>query len=304
MTILISLGVFVTMVLLIEGGFRAYYTYASPRTKQVRRRLRISGQGPSSKKPVQPVDIVRRRATSSLPWLERLIAHMSPLVSVERILIQANSHMHLAVFVLLTCVCAVFGGVAVLLKGLGLWVILGSAAGAGILPYMVMRWKRRQRFDEFQRQLPDALDLIARSLRAGHAFSVGMKMVGDEFPDPIGPEMERAVDEISFGVEIPEALKNLSKRIESVDLKFFVTALVIQRETGGNLAEVIESISHLIRLRFELFGRIKALAAEGKLSAYILLALPVLLLFGLSWLNPEYMDPLFTDPTGQTMLIL
>lgn len=292
-----------TLVLLIEGSFYAYNAYLNPHTKQVRRRLRVTSQGPSLKNSLQPVQIVRHRATSSLPWLERLIARVSPLLSVERVLIQANSHMPLAVFVLLMVVCAAFGGLAALLKGFGVWTMMGCAAGSGVMPYVGMRWKRQKRFKEFQRQLPDALDLIARSLRAGHAFSVGMKMVGDEFPDPIGPEMERAVEEISFGIEIPEALKKLSDRIESVDLKFFVTALIIQRETGGNLAEVIESISRLIRLRFELFGRIKALSAEGKLSAYVLFALPLLLLFGLSWLNPDYMDPLFTNPTGQTMLI-
>ena len=100
------------------------------------------------------------------------------------------------------------------------------------------------------------------------------------WPDPIGPEMSRAVEEISFGIDIPEALKNLSTRIECVDLKFFITALIVQRETGGNLAELIESISRLIRLRFELFGRIKALSAEGKMSALVLIVLPFLLLFG------------------------
>lgn len=156
--------------------------------------------------------------------------------------------------------------------------------------------------DDFQRQLPDALDLVSRALRAGHAFSVGMKMVGDEFPDPIGPEFARAVEEISYGIDVPEALKNLSHRIDCVDLSFFVTSLIVQRETGGNLAEILEAISRLIRQRFELLGRVKALSAEGKLSAIVLFLLPIGMGLLLWRLNPSYMELLVTDPFGQNML--
>ncbi|RMH36871.1 MAG: hypothetical protein D6690_04255 [Nitrospirae bacterium] len=305
MTIAISLGIFVSVVLLIEGLFYTYYTYLDPKTRQLRRRLRVAAGGPpTTRMPTEQVDILRKRQSSELAWLNELLSRIKKLSVIENTLIQANSHMPLSVFLLLSGVCACVATIIAASYDLGLLAMLGALVAGSMAPYGYMRWKRRKRFLEFQRQLPDALDLIARALRAGHAFSVGMKMVGDEFPDPIGPEMGRAVEEIAFGIDIPEALKNLSRRIECVDLKFFVTALLIQRETGGNLAEIIESISRLIRLRFELLGRVRALSAEGRLSAIVLMALPIVLLFGLTWINPEYMDPLYTDPTGQTMLLV
>ena len=304
MEIFISIGVFVSIVLLIEGGFYAYHQYFSPKTKQVKRRLRGSSAGaPITRVQEQQVNIVRQRATGDMQWLNVLLSKITQLSSIELTLVQANSQMPMSVFVLVSVVSASFVALAVAMNNLGLLAMLGGGVVGSVLPYAYMRWKRKSRFLLFQAQLPDALDLMARALRAGHAFSVGMKMVGDEFPDPIGPEMGRAVEEISYGIEIPEALKSLSKRIECVDLKFFVTALIVQRETGGNLAEIIEAISRLIRLRFELLGRVKALSAEGKWSAIVLMAMPILLLVGLSWINPEYMDPLYSDPTGQAMLV-
>ncbi|MCA9470568.1 MAG: type II secretion system F family protein [Nitrospirales bacterium] len=302
MTILISIGIFVSIILLIEGGFHTYYTYLSPKNKKIKRRLRASGKPKADSDSSQQANIVRKRATGNFEWLNQLLAKVTSLSAIELLLIQANSHMPLSVFVLASLVSASFAGLAAIIYNLGMLGMLGCGAVGIFLPYGYMRWKRSSRFLMFQQQLPDALDLMARALRAGHAFSVGMKMVGDEFPDPIGPEMGRAVEEISYGIEIPEALKSLSKRIECVDLKFFVTALIVQRETGGNLAEIIEAISRLIRLRFELLGRVQALSAEGKWSAIVLMALPIVLLFGLSWINPAYMDPLYSDPTGQMML--
>jgi len=128
-----------------------------------------------------------------------------------------------------------------------------------------------------------------------------MKMVGDEFPDPIGPEFSRTVEEISFGIDVPEAMDNLNNRVISTDLKFFITALIVQRETGGNLAEIIEAISLLIRQRFELLGRIKALSAEGRMSGIILFFMPIVVAGILWWLNQSYMRVLIEDPTGQMM---
>jgi len=180
------------------------------------------------------------------------------------------------------------------------------AGGVGLaclmLPLMKIKMQRTARFKDFERQLPEALDLMARALRAGHAFSVGMKMVGDEFPDPIGPEFSRTVEEISFGIDTPEAMNNLNERVISTDLKFFITALVVQRETGGNLAEIIEAISRLIRQRFELLGRVKALSAEGRLSGIVLFVMPFVMGGVLWWMNEDYMRLLIEDDLGLMML--
>ena len=142
-----------------------------------------------------------------------------------------------------------------------------------------------QRFEE---QLPDALELIARSLKAGHAFSSGMKMVTDEFDDPVGTEFAKTLNEINFGVDVTEALKNLAKRVDCPDLNFFVISVILQKETGGNLAEILENIGHLIRERFKFYGRVRTLTAEGRLSAVVLIGLPFVIAFVIFLLNPEY----------------
>jgi tight adherence protein B len=156
--------------------------------------------------------------------------------------------------------------------------------------------------NKFQRQLPDALELIGRSLKAGHAFTQGMRMVGDEFADPMGPEFEKTLDEINFGVPVHEALYNLISRVDCPDLKFFVVSVNVQRETGGNLAEIVNNISRLVRERFKFHGRVKVLAAEGKLTAYILLGLPIAVGLLINAFNPDYMTTLLETPEGKNMM--
>jgi len=168
---------------------------------------------------------------------------------------------------------------------------------------MWLRRKWRKRMFKFQRGLPDALDLIARALQAGHAFSQGMRMVADEFGDPIGPEFEKTLDEINFGVAVDQALRNLTQRVSCPDLKFFVVSVNIQRETGGNLAEIVTNISGLVRERFKLKGRVKVLSAEGRLSAYVLIALPFAIAFVINLINPDYMGLLFETEQGKTLVM-
>jgi tight adherence protein B len=171
----------------------------------------------------------------------------------------------------------------------------------GAIPYAYLLWLKHQRLAMFERQLPDALELVSRALRAGHAFSVGLKMVGEEAADPIGKEFRRVFDEVSMGVSLQQALDNMTHRIDSVDLRFFITSVLVQRETGGNLAEIIDSLAGLIRQRFELQLRVKALSAEGRMSALVLFGLPIVVGVLLFKMNPDYMGLLFTDPIGQNL---
>ena len=154
---------------------------------------------------------------------------------------------------------------------------------------------------KFQAQLPESLDLMARSLKAGHAFSTGMKLAADEFDDPLGTEFSITLDEINFGLGVSDALKNLVHRVECQDLNFFVIAVILQRETGGNLAEIMENIAYLIRERYKLYGKVRTLAAEGKLSMYVLLALPFFIIGALFIVNPGYIKILFIEPAGRIM---
>jgi tight adherence protein B len=304
MTVAISIGIFLSIILFVEGAYYCYHQYLNPQNRNLKRRLRGGSNKPQDvQKANETAGILRHRKMSELPWLQDLLASMTSLGGLEKLLQQANSKLPVGVFFLLSGVLGGGGMMIAILKDYGLAPALGLALVGLALPWLYMKRKRKKRFAEFERQLPEALDLMARALRAGHAFSVGMKMIGDEFPDPIGPEFSRTVEEISFGIDVPQAMGNLNGRVISTDLKFFITALVVQRETGGNLAEIIEAISRLIRQRFELLGRVKALSAEGRMSGIILFCMPIVMFFLLWWINEPYMRILIEDEIGRVMAL-
>ena len=304
MTVAISIGIFLSIILFVEGAYYCYHQYLNPQSRNLKRRLRGGSSKPGDlPKANDTAGILRHRKMSDLPWLQDLLASMTNLGGLEKLLQQANSQMPVGVFFLLSGVLGGGGMLVAILKDYGLMTAMGFSLVGLALPWLYIKRKRKRRFKEFERQLPEALDLMARALRAGHAFSVGMKMIGDEFPDPIGPEFSRTVEEISFGIDVPQAMNNLNDRVISTDLKFFVTALVVQRETGGNLAEIIEAISRLIRQRFELFGRVKALSAEGRMSGIILFCMP-LVMTGVLWvMNEAYIRILIEDEIGRIMAL-
>lgn len=170
------------------------------------------------------------------------------------------------------------------------------------LPFAYLFFRRKRRLAQFQKQLPEALELISRALRAGHSLGAGFSLVGSEMADPIGKEFSRAFEEQNFGVSLEESLENMTDRVPNLDLRFFATAVILQRQTGGDLAEILDKIGRLIRERFQIWGAIQALTGEGRLSGIVLLALPPVLFVAMYRLNPDYCTPLFTDPMGHQML--
>jgi tight adherence protein B len=203
---------------------------------------------------------------------------------------------------------AISGGLGVIGAGLAL---AAGAPTAGVpvagvilafLPLMWLMHRRKRRLKVFGTQLPDALELISRALRAGHSIAAGMNLVGDEMPSPIGVEFNRVFEEGNLGIPLDDSLRSLTLRVPNLDLKFFVTAIILQRQTGGDLAEILDKIGYLIRERFKIWGQIQALTGEGRLSGIVLLALPPLLFLAVYYLNPDYCMVLFTDPMGQKMM--
>jgi tight adherence protein B len=171
----------------------------------------------------------------------------------------------------------------------------------GVTPLLYLRRKKKKRMRKLQSQLPDVLDMIARALRAGHAFSTGMRLAADEFGDPLGAELVETLEEINFGVSVSDALTNLATRLDSPDIRYFVISVLIQRTTGGNLAEILENIARLIRERIKFQGKVRVLSAEGKLSAVILIALPFVIVLALSFLSQSYIYVLWAEPAGRIM---
>jgi tight adherence protein B len=177
------------------------------------------------------------------------------------------------------------------------------AATLGFLPVFWLLFKRKRRLKAFAAQLPEALELIARALRAGHSLAAGFSLVAQEMSQPIGGEFSRTFEEQNLGKPLDEALTDLTKRIPNLDLKFFATAIILQRQTGGDLAEILDKIGYLVRERFKIWGQVQALTGEGRLSGIVLLALPPALFAVVYHMNPNYLMVLFTDPLGKKMLI-
>lgn len=173
---------------------------------------------------------------------------------------------------------------------------------ASILPYMYVSKKRSTRLAELETQLPDALDFLARSMRAGHAFSISLEMVGEEIHEPLGQEFRALFNEMNLGASLERALGGFSKRVPIPDVRFFSSAVILQRQTGGNLSEILNRLSHIIRERFRLKGQVKASSAHGRLTATILTLLPIATLGGLILTSPGYLDPMLTDPTGRKLI--
>ena len=171
-----------------------------------------------------------------------------------------------------------------------------------VMPLMWLLLRRARRFKKFAAQLPDALELVARALRSGHSLSSGLFVVVEEMPMPICTEFGNAYEEQNLGVPIEQSLKNMLRRMPNLDLKFFVTAVAIQRQSGGDLAEILDKIGHIIRERFKILGAVKALTGEGRISGIVLMALPIALFFAVYHLNPDYVMLLFTDELGRQMI--
>lgn len=294
--------IFIVSILLIELIFYAYRTAQHPDRNKIRKKLKKIKSDRSSES--EMLDLTRRRILSSIPFLNQILQRITIIERLDRLVYQANTKYPLGFFILLSLLFAGIGftGFFFWVK-LNLWLCVPLALLFGSLPIVYLYIKKNRRMNKFQAQLPEALDMMARSLRAGHAFSTGMKLASDEFEDPIGPEFEITLDEINYGLGVPEALKNLVNRLDCNDLNFFAIAVILQRETGGNLAEVMENIAYLIRERFKLYGQIKTLAAEGKLSMYVLLALPFVIVAALFWVNPTYIKTLFAEPIGRTLCV-
>ncbi len=178
-----------------------------------------------------------------------------------------------------------------------------GAVLAGTLPLLWLFWKRHQRLEKFEAQMPDAMDLLARSLRAGHSMGDGLRLIGEEMAEPIAAEFQRCYRQQELGVSLEATLQELTVRVPNLDLRFFVNAVVLQRQTGGDTAEILDKIARLVRQRFQIRAQVKALTGEGRLSGVILLALPVVLAIYMHLRNPAYLAVLFRDPMGQGMLV-
>ena len=299
MELQIGVGVFVlTLLLVYAGSFFGKKIY-KPEQRQVHKRLRflsMSGRGNAA------IDIVKKKILSDIPWLNKKLIEFHFFARLERLRSEANAPHPTGVYVILSA-ALFFGGVLMAnMMRISFFAMVIPSLLLATAPFFHLSHKRKKRMEQFERQLPEALELVARSLKAGHAFTGGLRLVAEEFEDPVGPEFKAVLDEVNFGIGVPEALMNLARRIENEDLKFFVVSVIVQRETGGNLAEILENLSRLIRERCKFQGRVRVLSAEGRMSAKVLVAMPFAVVGFLYVTNREYIKVLFTDPLGTIVI--
>ncbi len=247
------------------------------------------------------MDDLRKQAPKAEGKFAQAVNTLQMVGRLQTILEQANvnySAPQLLVNLTLVAVvlCAVLLGI-----GLPIYVAAPSGLAAYILPLFVLFYRRKRRLNKMVLQLPDVFELLSQALRAGHSLASGMQLVARELPEPAGTEFGRVFHEHNLGLKLEDALQNLANRMDILDVRFFVTAVLIQRQTGGDLAEVLDKISGVIRDRIKLFGTVQALTAEGRLSGYILLALPVVVFLAMLKINYDYAAVLLYHPTGQML---
>jgi tight adherence protein B len=294
-TLLITMAVFVGVAALVAA---LSMFLRSPKEQAVHDRLEML-TGAAPKKQPQRHTVLAEPLDDRPSWFETYLAR---LFDIELLLEQAASPLTVTQFMLVTAGMA-FGGTVIALVGRAPFVLVPAATVvAAAVPLVWVRMRRRKRFKHFGSQMPDAMELLARALRSGHSLASGFHLVATEMSEPIAREFHRAYEEQNLGLSLDDALDGMVERVPNLDLKFFATAVVLQRQTGGDLSEILEKIGHLVRERFRIWGQIQALTGEGRLSGVVLLALPPLLLGVTYYLNPDYISLLFTDPMGRKML--
>jgi tight adherence protein B len=299
--LIISVVVFIGVTALVVG---ISFTMRGDKEQEVEDRLSVltggkkkNGKAADASQYAELLASMKNDGTSAI---ERLI---SRYMNMRLLFEQADVALPVPQFLI---ICAVLAAVGVVLPtAAGMNVLFAPFVGGFLatLPIIWLLMRRKRRLKKFAAQLPEALELIARALRAGHSLAAGMNLVAHEMSAPIAVEFGRTFEEQNLGIPLEEALENLTQRVPNLDLKFFATAIILQRQTGGDLAEILDKIGHLVRERFQIWGQVQALTGEGRLSGIVLLALPPALFAVVYRMNPDYLMLLFTDEMGKKMLV-
>jgi tight adherence protein B len=291
---------FFAVVLLIEAAYVWWNSHHGPVVKRLDQRIRAMSAG--GQIGTGPMSILKARMLSDSPSLTQWLLKIPRIHSVDRLLIQSGRDWSVARFLTYTLALPGVGTVIALFFGLPTLLTLALTVLLALLPLGLVHRSRSKRIALLEQQLPEAADLISRALRAGHSFPSALGMVAEELANPLGGEFRITFDEISYGVSMNDALKNMVARVPVMDLRYFVIAVLIQREAGGNLSEILDNISQIIRERMKLLSKVRVLSAEGRLSAWILGVLPFALAGVIMLINPGFFMGLLNDSAGVKMI--
>jgi tight adherence protein B len=271
-------------------------------TREMDRRLRDVSSPAAEEGTDDGSSVVREEKRGPLPAIDKLLEATPMGHSLKRLIERSGVQTTPSAMVMTAIVGAMVAAfTASLLTDASIALPFAVLAGMAA-PFGWMRYKAKRRIRRFEEQFPEALDLLSRAIRAGHAFQTAMGMVASELPEPVGPEFKKTFDQQNWGLPLKDALNELSERIALLDVRFFVTAVLIQRDTGGNLAEILDNLAHVVRERFKILRQVRVHTAHGRFTAYVLLALPAFLSIALMWINPEHMSLLFTEQMGHMMV--
>ena len=291
--LLFALFGFLAVVLALEGLYNLWASNSSDEARRIGSRLAaLQGEVRTE------ISLERVQQRSRMPWLQDLVGSTGPGEQLSIFVRSSGLRVSSAELLLLSLVLAVTGFALPTLFGRPPLFGAALALGLAVLPWWRVSGARNKRIQRFELQFPEALDMMGRAMRAGHAFPTAVKMCGEEMAEPMGRDFRILSDEMNYGVPAAEALQNLALRVPLPDVSYFVVAVLIQRESGGNLAELLDSISSILRERLKLLGEVRTLSAEGRLSAIILTALPFCVALMVNLVNPKFMDVLWTDPAG------
>jgi tight adherence protein B len=294
--LLISLVVFFGIQVAIGA---LYFVYSDKGGKLGDRLDALTGR---KKKEDEATSILKK--TSLDRDKRNLLEMLTPnIVSLQKLIVQADVNIKASTLFGIGALLAFLGFTGSVLAGVKIYLAPLTGITFFFIPFIWLLWKRKSRLDKFAAQLPDAMELIARALRAGHSLAAGMHVVGEEMPLPVSTEFNRVYEEQNLGIAIDDSLRNLCDRIPNLDLRFFVTSVLIQRQTGGDLAEILDKIGHIIRERYVILGMVKSLTAEGRLSGIILIALPFGLFLMMLNIKYDYVEKLWTHELGIKMSV-
>jgi tight adherence protein B len=294
--VVVSLGGFVIFSLLDERKARA---------RVLRDRLAEAEDTTGARKPLEDIALLRDEMLSEIPALDTLLRRSERVSALQKMLSQADLKIRAGNYLLL-CIASgalIAGIVYVAANKNPIFAWLGLLLGF-FFPYSYASYCRTKRFDKFEELFPQAIDTLARAVRAGHAFTTALEMISDEISEPVATEFRKLFEEQKFGLPVREALANLVDRVPLVDVKFFVTAVMLQRETGGNLAEILDNLSYVIRERFKILRQVRVYTAQGRLTMLLLMGMPPLIVMLMLFMNPSFIKPLFSDPIGHVMLVI
>jgi tight adherence protein B len=283
-------------------AFVSAFTGGDEHARMLRDRL-ANLERAAERNPSEEIAVLRDELLSDIPAFNKMLAAWPRATAIQRVLSQADIKIRAGKFILIcAAAAAITGSILMLLTNAPIFALLGGAAGV-MVPILYVSIKRNKRFAKFEEKFPEAIELLVRATRAGHPFATAVELISNEAPEPIATEFRKVFEEQKFGMPIRDAMLNLAERMPLVDVKFFVTTVMLQRESGGNLAEILEKLAYVIRERFKIRRQIRVYTAQGRLTMMILMALPPFMVLWLSITSPDFIKPLFYDPLGHLLIL-